>query len=882
MPYRVLLFFLLYGCFQMQTSHAQLSSRNAGVTFRFDDYQTPAKLEKLRAIFNKHGKKMVYALNSQLGELRGDADYFPTLKKMAEDGHELADQSPSDVTQYVGFSSSSDISYYQGKAGVHSINNINKKILFKYYLKNSKGIGDEGKVNAQSQFLVSEQAGEWEQNKLWSNYFTHVFLPEQNVLLEVNYINNRNPLDPDTLYFKSFWSEEVNITPANGLVYKKVSPYDIGMHDDAIRLMAELSLKIFAKYQLPQPKIFIHPGGSTPYLSADVIARIYGNEYHYDCGSTYPQIFNTYLHANRRGLNHFAIPGGDFTEEYKTTKEIKKIISENRANHIHTISINHLNTWGNVAPIDTICKRIDEILTWCEENQIPVRTYHEVYEELFKSNLNIGENIFPKTHLDLNGDGSPDGITMRSATYEKDAGIDSVFPGAFKCTQSAQMFIVKQLGGLAKGWNTLSIYSKGSANDWDNVGIYMSLPEADYSEVFTVNSNSIDYVKHTFRFYVPDNVSYMSLYFNCNNSSKSNIYISGIEVKADTKPTILLRHISRNANETFAVKDLRKEVKDLNFSPGLINWKIYRNALYNNASLVFGNQLKITPNQKFWIGEDSIVLIAKNAAGGADTSSVFIYSYIPSGCIGKANTIAVNPMASDSAYVWYSIPVEDSLDLRRSPVITVYPTQNTTYYLDLYSKNNGGMTTHELPFNVNQSKLIGNGTKEIAFGKKDTLVLTYDDLNLPRCFYKCLLTNKNTSHQIKIYQSASSLDSIIVIRDSLLRNFSDFSIALSSVTCDDVNWKIILNAAPVGISNATASILYNKPVIGPNPFVSFLRVIKASNDAYFSLFDLNGKLLGNYEKKELEATDFSGFKTGLYVMQVREPEGITHIKLVKE
>jgi hypothetical protein len=212
----------------------------------------------------------------------------------------------------------------------------------------------------------------------------------------------------------------------------------------------------------------------------------------------------------------------------------------------------------------------------------------------------------------------------------------------------------------------------------------------------------------------------------------------------------------------------------------------------------------------------------------------------------------------------------------------VYPSQNTTYYLDLYAKNNGGMTTHELPFNVNQPKQIGNGTKEIAFDKKDSLVLTYDDLNLPRCFYKCLLTNKNTSHQIKIYQSANSLDSIVVIRDSLLRNFSDFSIALSSVTCDDVNWKIILNAAPVGISAIVASNWENKPVIGPNPFVSFLKVIQASNNAYFSLFDLNGKLIGNYNQKELEAADFSGFKTGLYVMQVIEPKGITHLKLVKE
>jgi len=40
--------------------------------------------------------------------------------------------------------------------------------------------------------------------------------------------------------------------------------------------------------------------------------------------------------------------------------------------------------------------------------------------------------------------------------------------------------------------------------------------------------------------------------------------------------------------------------------------------------------------------------------------------------------------------------------------------------------------------------------------------------------------------------------------------------------------------------------------------------------------------MGNYNQKELEAADFSGFKTGLYVMQVREPEGISHLKLVKE
>ncbi len=867
--------------FYVPQSNAQLSSRNAGVTFRFDDYQSPAKLEKLRAVFNKHGKKMVYALNSQLGELRGDADYFPTLKKMAEEGHELADQSPNDVTQHIGFSNGTDVSYYQGKAGVHAINLSNKKVQFKYYLKNNKGVGDEGNVRVTPQYLISEQAGEWEQSKLWSNYFTHVFIPSLNEVVEVNYINNRNPLDPDTLYFKSFWSEDITLNSISSAAYKKVSPYDIGVHDDAIRLMAELSLKIFAKYQLPQPKVFIHPGGSTPYISADVISRIYGKEFHYDCGSTYPQIFNTYLQSNRNGFNHFAIPGGDFTEEYKTTNEIKKIISDNRANHIHTISINHLNTWGNVAPIDTICKRIDELLTWCEANQIPVRTYHEVYEELYQSNINLSENIFPKTNLDLNADGAPDGIIMRAATHEPDAGVDSTFPDAFKCTQSAQMMIVKQLGGLAKGWNTFSIYSKGAANDWDNVGIYLSLPEADYSVVLSVNANSIDYVKHSFRFYVPDNVSYLSLYFNCNNSSKSNIYISGMEIRADAKPSILLKNITRNANEIYAIKDLRKEVRDMNFSPGLINWKIYRNALYNNATLVFGNQLKIIPTQKFWIGEDSIVLIAKNAGGNADTSTVFIYSYQPSGCIGKANTIAVNPLASDSAYVWYASPVDDSLEFKQSPVIVVYPTQNTNYFLDLYARNNGGMVTHELPFNVNLSKQLGMATKEIAFGKQDTLVLTYDDLNIPRCFYQCLLKNVNTSHSIKLYQSANKLDSIVIIRDSLLRNFSDFTLSLSSVTCDDASWKIILNAAPVSLDNETATT-FKQPVIGPNPFSCSLRVFSASAEAQFYLYDLNGKMLGKFNQATLEQTDFSGYQNGFYLMQVKAQNSVFNLKLIKE
>lgn len=871
---------LLILIFSLQKSLAQLSSRNAGVTFRFDDYQSPAKLEKLRAIFNKHGKKMVYALNSQLGELRGDAAYFPTLKKMAEEGHELADQSPNDVTQYIGFSSNTDVNYYQGKSGVQSINLSNKKVLFKYYLKNNKGVGDEGKVRVEPQFLISEQAGEWEQNKLWSNYFTHIYLPSLNEVVEVNYINNRNPLDPDTLYYKSFWSEELSLNSIASTEYKKVSPYDLGVHDDAIRLMAELSLKIFAKYQLPQPKVFIHPGGSTPYLSADVIARIYGDEFHYKCGSTYPQIFNTYLHANRNGFNHFAIPGGDFTEEYKTTNEIKKIISNNRANHIHTISINHLNTWGNVAPIDTICKRIDELLTWCEANQIPVRTYSEVYEELFKPTMNLSENIFPRINTDLNADGAPDGIVMRSATLEKDAGVDSSFPDAFKCTQSAQMMIVKQLGGVTKGWNTFSIYSKGSANDWDNVGIYLSMPEADYSVVLSVNANSIDYVKHSFRFYVPDNVSYVSLYFNCNNSSKSNIYICGMEIKADSKPTILLKNITRNANEIYAVKDLRKEVRDMNFSPGLINWKIHRNALYHNATLVFGNQLRLIPNQKFWIGEDSIVLIAKNAAGNADTSTVFIYSYQPSGCIGKANTIAVNPLASDSAYVWYASPVDDSLEFKRSPVIVVYPTQNTTYYLDLYNRNNGGIVTHELTFNVNQPKQIGMATRDIAFGNSDTIVLGYDELNIPRCFNQCQLKSLNTTHQVKIYQSANKFDSIVIVKDSLLRNFSDFTISMSSVTCDDASWKIILNAAPVGIDQFN-NYITKDPLIGPNPFSNALQVFSAAANAEFVLYNLNGKLMGKFDKTLLEQTDFTGYLSGIYLMQVKADNRVYHLKLIK-
>ena len=103
-------------------------AKKAGVCFRFDDYQKPENLEKVRLLFNKHGVKFTYSLNTGLGEIFGDTAFWNVVKRMEADGHELADQSPTDVSHYFEPKTTAEAQTFAGRPGVDHVNSTYNRV----------------------------------------------------------------------------------------------------------------------------------------------------------------------------------------------------------------------------------------------------------------------------------------------------------------------------------------------------------------------------------------------------------------------------------------------------------------------------------------------------------------------------------------------------------------------------------------------------------------------------------------------------------------------------------------------------------------------------------------------------------------------------------
>ncbi len=877
--YNRLLLFILILAWGSTLFAQQISTMNAGVTFRFDDYQDPIKLEKIRAVFNKHGKKFVYALNPQVGDLREDANYWPTVKQIAADGHELLDQSPNDVTQYFQFMPNENTNVYLSKPGVDHINAKERKVCLKYTLKNTNGLGNEGKVRIKDNMLISAANGEWDSDKLWgSNYFSHIYLPSKNQLLGIAYFYNINPNDPDTAMIRSFWIEEINLSDEANLDYRKIGPYDIEIHENGIQLLAQKSLEIFDKYQLVRPRVFIHPGGQTPYIPTSTIEKIYGNQFNYYCGNSYPQLLNTYLMPNPKGTNRFSISGGDFTEEYYTVDQIKKIISDNSARHFTTISINHLSDWGGASPIDSIVKKLDNILAWCKAKNIEVRTFSEVYQDMYQYKFDPEKNIFPSFGTDLNQDGNPDGITLSIAQLEPNGGVNSEFPIAYSSNETKPMMNVQTLGGISKGWNVLTMYTKGGQSEWDNIGLYLQMPEAGLDVLESIKAQTTEYTLKTVRFYVPENVTYMSIFLNGNSVTGARVYMCGVQLKAENRPVIDSKILSRYANSRFKQFDLNEFVFDKKYVDSQINWQILNQGQSLQASIINGNTLKLNPNDKFWIGKDQIKLVATNPELQADTAIFNIESFAPNACSDCELQISFESNNQDSLYKWNASPIDAGLANKNSNNEAVFPTTNTNYTVSITSKGNTN-NNYNLSVEVKPSIVTIGPDYRIYLKNSNKISIPLSAFGLGSYYTKAFIKSTSKIHGIQIFGDNEKSDSLVITNNTSYSGFDEVNMSFVTPTCDVINKKLIISSFANSINEINGE---KKAIVYPNPATNEFGFMNLEAGLYrVELYDLIGNIVLESDIKAGESLSAMRLTPGVYIGRIIKENESSSFKLLK-
>lgn len=221
---------------------------------------------------------------------------------------------------------------------------------------------------------------------------------------------------------------------------------------------------------------------------------------------------------------------GNFDDEAQDLDwNLKRIADGIAKRHI---LIGHSHFWEHAMPDgwDGYLERVDGILSWCRRNRIPVRTYSEWAEILYRGRPDPGVNVFPDPGVDLDADGIPDGYDMLSAELVRSEG-DSDGPLVFLAVRDAGPICkVDRLGGLGKGANTFSVWTSGPRRG--SIEATFRFFEAGTMERLPFSVEGPEWTEQRATVTVPAVASLVNISIECTHTGSSVLKIGGMRLRA--------------------------------------------------------------------------------------------------------------------------------------------------------------------------------------------------------------------------------------------------------------------------------------------------------------------------------------------------------------
>ncbi|MCP5064826.1 MAG: T9SS type A sorting domain-containing protein [Ignavibacteriae bacterium] len=530
-----------------------LAPKKGGICFRIDDNRELSKFNEYAAIFDKYDQKFSFSLNLAEDEFGTDFDgtYKTGIKQMQNNGHELMDHTPNQRTNY--FTTKYSLSEYQTSnnnildfiEGIDHIVEIssskNKICLEIMEIDTNQAIGS-GKAD-----LISSGDSVVIHNYSWQeiliNYVYYLYFPEidQLVVIPLNYSGSTQPIE-------DFWGDQVNVDNCENLTYYSFDRSQIHLTKDAIKVLANESLKLANEYGFSYPKTWIQPGGIFPWVNKLHLKEAL-EELNYLAGATYPgdakQVFNEYNPTN--DLN-FAMQWGDFLEDEKDLEYNKSVIAQDYAKHHMLIghSFDDINFHWEEFLIKT-----DSLIAWAVRLGIPIKTYSEWADILYNQNPDPYENIFPPLNVDLDNNGIPDGYgnlyysnDYYIGTWEIDSELLTQEGYCYSISSTGGIARVQDLGGIEKGKNNFEIWTKGEQGDSIEVTFEYSYVNDNESTTFKFPANTTNWTKYDLsqsvngntELIVPDTMSTIFIYIECSNYTSGNVKVSGMSLSKFGEP----------------------------------------------------------------------------------------------------------------------------------------------------------------------------------------------------------------------------------------------------------------------------------------------------------------------------------------------------------
>ncbi len=862
------LFIILIGfCFCFAPLMSQtLQPKKAGVCFRFDDYQDSSKIASVLKMFDKYNGKFTYAANAGIAEIVSNQQFWAFLREMQANGHEVADQAPTDVSHFFDAVDANEAKKYLGLPGVDHIRDSSRRICLKYNVLDNSGTGDEGLVNIKGNLMISKQAGEFSNLRLFNNKFVVAFyLPGSSELIGFSGFSNLNSSDPDTAFLRDFWFEPIDMGNRNDVIYRKLSPYQLTVDKQGLQLMLSYSLKIFNKHGVQTPSTFVHPGGYHPYVSPSLVKEV-AQSMGFTGAASYPTARNFITYSNPQGLRQFNFQGVDFTPESQTATDIKRIIANQYALNQVSVCINHMSFGGPISSFSQMLGNMEEVLVWALSKQIPVLTYKDWCNQLANAHYNPTEDIFPPLQNDLNGDNEIDGIELTNPNYlDKNAGVAYNSNYALTTNSTSTLFYIQNLSGISKGLNTFSISTRGGKDAYDYFRLLIYYPEKGTTQFFDIPTNSIGFIEQKINFYVPDGVTFINITLNYNTNKSTRAFASGFKLSGELRPVIKASTLEVQTHQIAKPIHLDSMASCVGYTYNQLKWTVLKSPFLFDASFINGAKLLLTPKfQKFPITFDSIQVRVEAPNQKADTAWFYLKTKHPQICNGQLTQINTRKISSiEKSYSWASQKADPVFVNTQDTFIWVRPTSDNLYTLQVEPLA-GNPVSHSLAVNVIPTRIVGTPSETKQFLGNPSV-----EFNLPyQNHYQVYLYNLPQSEAIVSIQNKK-----VTIEKAA--NFSGnlaVQLFVVSPTCEAFRHDLYVNTWSVGGTEFSQQ----KFNIYPNPAQSIIEVQGLSN-FLAAIYDLNGKQIKSFGLNQ--TLDVTEIENGIYILKLVS-DGNEHLQKI--
>jgi peptidoglycan/xylan/chitin deacetylase (PgdA/CDA1 family) len=658
-------------------SQSATLNKTGGICFRVDDHQGAQKWRDWNNLFNARGLKFSLAINAS--RLYTDTAAVNALKEIAAAGHELMDHTPDHHMAYFTVKNLVDTTIYSGHAAVDHI--TGNKVCLKVDVPYLNSFIGEATVNLIGNKLISTNNGGFAGIN-GNPYYALVYLPSKNQYAVYTSVQNKNNSNPDTLVLQTYWQENWKNDTAYNIAYHRITTTDVKSNAAANLLLAQRSKDLFAFYGLPAPKTWIQPGGSYALLNRFEV-EAFSIPLGYKTGAvnilSAQKCYNEVDSFNNR---RYSLQGPDFYEESNSFIGLTNIIADRSARHYQSFGLSHMyNVAGGWV---AFLARVDSLLAWANTNQIPVRTYEQWGSILFDSIPNRAANIIPAIHKDINNNGVPDGYNTGALLVQTDGLAASGYKCFASANNNANLAAINSLGGLEKGENLVSMYTKGMLGD--SIRMVITYPEmALPTQMIMFAANSNDWTLQQKKIQIPANISRINVsWIVIKRTVPGTVKMCAMEMRQPSFPTLNKGYLQqKKSTESFLPINLDNWASDGFFADASLSFGLNQGALFSYTYDANTHTIHVSNNNSFKTGKDSVKVWVSNPEGMSDTGYFSFESKAHELTWGDTLSTNIALAYTPDSVHFNSIPYDSTLQIN-FPLLHAAPKTNTWYFMQAW------------------------------------------------------------------------------------------------------------------------------------------------------------------------------------------------------